>query len=228
MANIRIENLLPGIKEHGFNTDEAIDGDSTLNIEGAVTFQSTLNIQGAVTFQSTLDLTGAFTPTGGVAAAGGFSASPRLVHTGGLPPTAAADFTNATPVTTETYYAEVFIPANMSVTGVAVFNGSAADGDVTVGLADSTGVVVASSATTTAQSGTDAYQRIAFSSAYSAKGPATYYVLTQNSTTTARYNAHTVGNFSAGKVTSQTYGTLADITPATTFTTAVGPVATLY
>lgn len=220
--NINIENYIPGLKEHGLNTDENVNIDGTINVQGAATLQSTINVAGAATFQSTV------TSTGGVAASGGFSVSPRVIHTGGVPAAAAADFTEATPVTTETYYAEVFVPANTTITGVAVFNGGTADGNVNVGLADSNGAIVAQSATTTAQSGTDNYQRVAFSSTYAAKGPATYYVLTQHSTTTARFNAHTVGNFSAGKVTSQTYGTLTTLSPATTFTTAVGPVATLY
>jgi hypothetical protein len=219
---ILLENQLPVVKWHGLNTDKAVVLGSTLSVAGAST------LTGAVGVTGTATVTGALTPTGGVAAAGGFAYSPRTAHTGGVPAAAAADFNDTTPATTETYIAEVFIPANATLTGVGVFNGSAASGNVTVGLANSSGVVVASSNTTTAQSGTDTYQRVAFTSTYSAKGPATYYVMTQHSNTTARFNSHVVGNFSAQKVTSQTYGTLADFTPATTFTTVVGPVATLY
>ena len=171
---------------------------------------------------------GTLTVTGGVAASGGFSISPRTLHTGGVAPAAAADGTNVTPATTSTYYAEVFVPANVTLTGVAVFNGSAADGNVHVGLANSSGTIVAESNTTTAQSGTDTFQRVPFTSSYAAKGPATYYVLTQNSTTTARFNAHAIGNFSAAAVTSQTYGTFTTLSPVTTFTADVGPIATLY
>ncbi len=172
--------------------------------------------------------TGAYTPTGGIAAAGGFTAYPRLVHTGGAPPQVSTDGTDATPVATEVYIGEVFVPCNMTVTGVAVMNGSVASGNMKVGLANSAGAVVATSATT-AMSGTDAYQRVAFTSTYAAKGPATYYVLQFLDNNTARINTHTFGNFGAAKQTGQTYATgFTTITPPTTFTTALAPIASLY
>ena len=211
-----LESALPIVQFSGVNTNK------DTNLGGA------LNVVGAATFESTVTPTGAISPTGGVGPAGGFANTARTFHTGGVPATLASSGTEATPVTTETYYCEVFIPANVTLTGIAVFNGGAADGNVNVGLANSSGVLVAQSATTTAQSGTDNYQRIPFSATYAAKGPATYYVMTQHSTTTARFNTHVVGNFSAGKVTSQTYGTFTTLVPATTFTTALGPLATLY
>jgi hypothetical protein len=172
--------------------------------------------------------TRAITPTGGVAAAGGFTTSARLVHTGGIPAQVSTDGTDATPVNTEVYIAEVFVPANMTVTGVAVMNGSVASGNIKVGLADSTGAVVATSASTS-MAGTDAYQRIAFTGTYAAKGPATYYVLEFVDNNTARINTHTFGNFGAAKQTGQVYATgFTTITPPTTFTTALAPIASLY
>ena len=169
----------------------------------------------------------AIVPTGGIAAAGGFTVSGRVFHTGGAPPQVSTDGTDATPVATETYIAEVFIPANVTLTGVAVMNGSVASGNIAIALANSTGVVVASSAST-AMSGTDAYQRIPFSATYAAVGPATYYVLQQIDNATARVNMHTFGNFGASKKTGETYATFTTVTPPTTFTTAVGPIAGLY
>lgn len=166
--------------------------------------------------------------TAGMTQAGkALTVSPRLCHTGGNPAAASTSGTDATPVITESYIAEVFIPANVTLTGVAVFNGSVASGNIIVALADSTGAIVASSATT-AMSGTDAYQRVPFAATYKAIGPGTYYVVQQVDNTTARFNTHTVGNFGAGKKTGETYGTFTTITPPTTFTTALGPIATLY
>lgn len=153
--------------------------------------------------------------------------SPRNMHTGGNPASVSTDFTDATPATTETYIAEVFVPVTVTLTGIAVFNGSDVTGNTAVALANADGTVVASSAAT-AGSGTDAYQRIPFTTPYTAVGPATYYVLRQQSSTTARYNAHTIGNFGASKKTGETFGTFTTITPPTTFTTALGPVASLY
>ncbi len=182
----------------------------------------------AVAIAIATSITGAYTPTGGIAAAAGFSASPRLCHTGGEPAIATTSGTDTTPVATEVYIAEVFIPANVTVTGVAVFNGSVASGNIKVGLASSAGAVLATSAST-AMSGTDAYQRIPFTSSYAAKGPATYYALQFVDNNTARINTHTVGSFGASKQTGQVFATgFTTIAPPTTFTTAQGPIASLY
>lgn len=153
--------------------------------------------------------------------------SPRNMHTGSNPPSVSTDFSDYTVVITETIRSEVFVPATCTVTGIALFNGSAVAGNVTVFLLDSTGAAVASSAST-ALSGTDAYQRIPFSAAVSVKGPSTYWVAVQGNNTGGKINTHTIGNFGADKQTGGTYGTLVVATPPTTFTTALGPVASLY
>lgn len=175
-----------------------------------------------------LTVAGALTPTGGIIAANGLTVSPRNMHTGATSAQVSTDFTDQTPVITEVYFAEVFIPANTSVTGVSLFRGSVSSGNIKVGLADSTGAVVATSAST-ASSGTDSYVDFAFTAPYAAKGPATYYVLAFYDNTTVRANTHTIGRFVAGKQTGQVYATgFTTITPGTSFTTALGPVATLY
>lgn len=200
----------------------------TINAKGTGTIGIGSVSTGVVTITPATTVTGALTPTGGVAAAGGFSTTARNLHTGGSPAKVSTDGTDATPVSTEVYIAEVFVPANVTVTGVSVFNGSAVSGNMKAGLADSAGAVVATSAST-AQSGTDAYQRVPFTATYAAKGPATYYVLLFIDNGTARYNAHTFGDFGAAKQTGQTYATgFTTITPPTTFTTALGPIASLY
>lgn len=162
-----------------------------------------------------------------VANASAFTRSPRCCHTGASPAKVSTDGTDSTPVITETYIAEVFVPAGMTITGLAFFNGSVASGNVKGFLTDSAGNVVASTAST-AMSGTDAYQKLDLSTAYAAAGPATYYVCLQVDNTTARFNTHTVGTFGASKKTGTTYGTLTSVTPPTTFTTALGPIASLY
>lgn len=169
----------------------------------------------------------AIVPTGGVGAAGGFTVRPSNWHTGALPPATSAAGTDATPTNTETYICAVFVPANATITGVRLFNGSVASGNVKYGLFDSAGTNVATTAST-AMSGTDAYQQIAFSAPYAAVGPATYYVALQVDNSTARINMHPFGAFPASKKTGETYGTWTSITPPTTFTADVGPMATLY
>ena len=204
------------------------DASLTINAKGTGTIGIGSVSTGAVTITPATTVTGAVTPTGGVAAAGGFSVSPRLLHTGGLPARINTDGTNATPVNTEVYIGEVFVPANCTITGVAVFNGTDVTDNIKVGLADSAGAVVATSAST-AGSGADAYQRVPFTGTYAAKGPATYYVLSMYAASTSRYNAHTFGNFGASKQTGQVFATgFTTITPPTTFTADLANIASLY
>lgn len=181
---------------------------------------------------------GAFTPTTftrwqttaaalGTAPAGGFTLSPRNISTCGGNPSMVA-YTSQTPVVTEVYLAEVMVPANVTVTGVAIFNSATISGNVKVGLANSAGAVVATSAST-AMAGTSAYQLVPFTATYAALGPATYYVLVFFDNNTVRPNAITQGSCGASKQTGQVYATgFTAITPPTTFTTALGPVANLY
>lgn len=178
-------------------------------------------------------LTGAFTPTGGIAAAGGFSATPRCIHTGATSITQSTDGTNLSAVVTELYVAELFVPCNMTITGASVLWGDATEGNAKICLFDSAGTRVAISASTDISAYTaDSFgSRIAFSSTYAAKGPATYYLGVICDSSSNRINTHILGNFGAGKITGLVYATeagYATITPPTTFTTGLGPIATLY
>lgn len=164
---------------------------------------------------------------GGVSAVSGQTVSPRVIHTGGITVTQTTDGNDTTPSVTETYLCELNVPYNCTITGIALFNGTAVAGNVTAYLYDSAGVNLGASAST-AQSGTDAFQRFALSAAYSAKGPATYVVGFQFNNTSARFNSHIVGNFGASKKTGETYGTPTTVTAPSTFTTALGPIASLY
>lgn len=201
-----------------------------LGTSGAVTLASTVTMSAGATVGTTLAVTGVTTPTGGVAAAGGYSVSPRNMHTGNSPPAVSTDFTDYTVVVTETIRSEIYVPANTSCTGIAVFVGSASAGNLTAYLIDSTGAQITGAVTaSTAQSTTDAYQRIPWSGgAIVLKGPATYWVAIQGNNTGAKYNTHTIGNFGADKQTGTSYGTLTVAAAPTTFTTALGPVASLY
>ena len=79
-----------------------------------------------------------------------------------------------------------------------------------------------------AQSGTDAYQRIAFSAPVQLSG-GTYYVGVQCNNTSARLNTHAgIGNWGTTKRTGMTFGTFSALTPPTTFTANVGPRGSLY
>jgi hypothetical protein len=163
----------------------------------------------------------------GVPGVNGVQVSPRMVNAGGVSAVLAADGNNSTPSTTETYISEIFVPCNMLVTGIAVFNGSDVTGNMFVGLANASGAIIAQSAST-AGSGTDAYQLIPFTATLNITGPARYYIMTQYDSGTARYNTFAVGKHGVSKQTTQTFGTLVAFTPPTTFATAIGNIAGLY
>jgi len=152
----------------------------------------------------------------------------RLYATGGAPASpAASTYTAQTPVITEVYYAEVYVAAPCTATGVQVYNSATLSGNVKGGLANSSGAVLATSASI-ASAGTTAYQLLAFTAALTVY-PGTYYILMFYDNTTIRPNTYTAGAFVAAKQTGQTYATgFTAFTPATTFTTALGPVASLY
>lgn len=187
--------------------------------------KGTSTIAGAKTF------TLAITPTGGVAAAGGFSAAPRALHSQGQKAVTTSDGNNSTPSTTETYITSMFVPCNMTITGVNVFNGSDVTGNTQVGLANAvTGApIAAAQSAATAGSGTDAYQKIAFATPYAAVGPANYLVCVQYSSATARYNTHTLGTDPCVVQTGTTFGTMPTISPLpTVFVTNIGNIMSFY
>lgn len=169
------------------------------------------------------------TNAGGAPGINGTQVSPRTVNSGGAPAMAAADGTDSTPVITEVYLAELLVPCNMLVTGIANFNGSVASGNLKVGLFSAAGAVLATSAST-AMSGTDSYQLVPFTAALNVLGPGTYYGGLFIDNTTARFNTWPVGKFGGAKQTGQVYATgFTAITPPTTFTAAsLPPIMGLY
>jgi hypothetical protein len=205
--------------------DSGAAANITINAKGSGTIGIGTVSTGAVTIAP------ATTITGGLAAAGGYTARPSNWHTGAMAARVNTDGSDVTPSVSETYYAAVFVPCNSTITGVAVFLGSATEGNMKVGLFDSAGAVLATSASTDISGATvDSYFRIAFTGTYAAKGPATYYIGILQDNTGNRFNAHTFGDFPAGKTTGETYATgfTTISSPATTFTTALGPIASLY
>lgn len=218
-----IENYDPYVKDaKGISTKLPI---TTIGSSATVT------VGGGLTVTGTTSLTGGITATGGETGPG---TEPTVFHSGGVQLFGAltTNYHQTQFVSTDTYYCEVFIPVNTTLTGISVLNGgtTSASQNTNVGLANSAGVIVASSATTTAQSTANAYQQIPFSAPYAAIGPAKYYIAVQGSNTTGYLATHTAGNFGAALKTSETYGTF--VTTAsyavTTFTTAQGPIADTY
>lgn len=160
----------------------------------------------------------------------------RLCHTGGVPAMATGDGTNATTNTANTIYlAEIFVPANCTATGIAVFNGTAVAGAGKAILykrtGATTGVAVAQSASTN-MAGPTSYQLIPFTATVDLLGPGTYFVGMIYDDTTHDLRGHTLGAFATGTyatgVTYATDSTLQTVTLPTTFAATTGPIASLY
>lgn len=221
--NRLLEKYVQVVREDGLNTNKNVN----IGINGN---SAALWVSGAASVGGALNVTGAMSGTGGQAQSG--TNQSTVFHSGGAAPQSTTGLTQTQIVTTDTYFTEVFVPDNAVITGISILNGhtTSASQNMFVGLADSTGKIVASSNTTTAQGAADAYQKIPFTSTYSAVGPAKYYIAVQGSATTGFIATHTIGNFGAALKTSETYGTF--VTTAsystTTFTTAQGPVADTY
>lgn len=169
--------------------------------------------------------------------------SPRCIATGGNPATNAADYTNATPVVTEIYIAELYVPAPTLIQGLAFFAGSVNSDNIKLGLYNALGTLLCATASTAGNTTADAYQRVPLAYEFSTGAavaavqqllsPGTYYAAAILDGTTSRLNCHTVGAFGAGKLTGHVYATAfsttgLSVTPPVTFTTALGPVISLY
>jgi hypothetical protein len=170
---------------------------------------------------------GAVTPAAGV---GPVTAAPLgQMWANGLAPPTTTTGTDTTPVSGTIYVSAVFVPCNATLTGVGILNGSAAANSAIVSLYSSAGVLLANSALAgTAQSGTAAIQKIAFTATEEVTGPDTYFVAVSFNGTSARFRSQILG---VGPTTSQAgvFGTLDAISSVpTTFTTNVGPICALY
>jgi len=163
---------------------------------------------------------------GGISPALGLSA-PTAHYTGNQGPHSTTTGTDTTPVVTEEYVCEVFVPINCRSTGFAVLNGSAVAGNMQIVLYNSAGVVIATTASI-AVSGTAALQSVPWTAPIDLVGPGEYYVGVQNNNVANRLRTHILGLFGASKKTGQTYGTFTALTVPTTFTTGVGPIGGLY
>jgi hypothetical protein len=153
--------------------------------------------------------------------------NPTRYHTADVPPLTTTTGTDTTPVVTETYLARIVVHYSTTLTGISVLNGSAVAGNLNAILYDADGQVVASSGAV-AQSGTAAYQALPFTAPVTVVGPAVYYVGLQCNNTSARFRSHILSVVPGGKKTGETFGTATAITPPTTFTTGLAPIASTY
>lgn len=175
----------------------------------------------------------------------GASASARILHTGTSGVVNTADGNNSTPVITEVYLAEMFVPFPTVIQGLAFFAGSVNSDNIKLALFDAFGNIVCATASTAGNTTADAYQRVPIASEFQTSAgvatagtqaylaPGTYFLGAILDGTTSRLNTFAVGNFGAGKVTGAVYATAFATTSLslavpTTFTTALGPIGGPY
>lgn len=138
--------------------------------------------------------------------------------------------TDITPSNGARWYVSASVGATMDITGISVLVGATGGTDKLIAeLHDSTGALLATSATAGVTCGTaGTWQQLPFTSVYQA-APGDYFVAIQvngNTCRIAAYNAPTsplLTGTAAG-----TFGTGASITPPTTYTAGDGPVTLFY
>ena len=227
---------IPLVRDQGLNTNKAANFSGMIvDTSGNATIPGTLIVTGAQTFTGNTIQSGSETVTGVSTVTGGLTGPgtmPTVFHSGGYNPLTTTGANQKQIVTTETYYCEVYIPVNTTITGISLLLGhTTAAQNVFVGLANSAGTIVANSNTTTAMGTADTFQQIPFTTPYSAIGPSKYFIAVQSSQTTGFIATHAaLGNFGAGKITSETYGTFLTTATykSTTYTASLGPIADTY
>lgn len=153
--------------------------------------------------------------------------APTVFNTGNALFPAVTSGNDSTAVNTETYISQIDIPVQTTLTGVQWMGLATSTGNVQFSLADSTGAVITAAQTaSTATAATANYQSASFVATYLAK-PGKYFLLMQNSGSN-HYRAHTIGVFGCSKKTTEVFGTFTAVTPPTTFTTNICPIAATF
>jgi hypothetical protein len=130
------------------------------------------------------------------------------------------------------YYAALWIPYNVTLTGIIAVTGTAGGTDSWIAAlwAASGGAALANSATAgTVAPAANTKKQFPFTSTVNVNGPGAYIIGLQSNGTTAQI--HTFGNAVEGFVTGSvagTFGTVPSLTPASTYTAFVGPMASTY
>lgn len=130
-----------------------------------------------------------------------------------------------------TYIIDLVNPFTHPVTGVQILTGAASGaGNGLVTLYDREGFLIASSASTATSAVANAFSKIPFTAPVILPGPQQYFVGYQGSNATDTIRVLPAANalFELTTSVTGTFGSTPNITPPTTFTTLVGPLATLY
>lgn len=144
--------------------------------------------------------------------------------------------TSTTVVADKTYYADIFIPlANMVITGVGFLNGTTATTDKTiVSLYNAAGTLLANSLVTgggTLIATSNIFQQVSFTAPYTTLNPGRFWIGYQQNGTTATPRTIATATWVdvlTGSATGVNATAAPTITPPTTFTADVGPIAYVF
>jgi hypothetical protein len=198
------------------------------NTSGSQVTKWSITTAGNVTNVGSLTVDGAIIPTGGIG-----TGTSTFTNFAGWVPSAITDATSTTPSATTVYLTQIHVAHNFTATGVQVLNAATCGSTKwIVALFNEAGTVLANSNTAGVTcSGASGIQQLPFTSTFAVTGPATYWLgLYANNTTDRFYAIPAAGGFlgRAGTVTGQTFGTIVNVTPPTTFTAGAGAVLSTY
>ena len=129
------------------------------------------------------------------------------------------------------YYSSIVIGQPAVFTGIQALVGTTGGTDLwNFELHGPTGLTLATTLLTGTTAGTaSTFQQIAFTSTYTLTVPGTYFLVVQSNGTTAKLaTLNSATNPTLTGSATGTLGTAASITPPTTYTANLGPVAMLY
>lgn len=144
--------------------------------------------------------------------------------------------TSTTVVADKTYYADIFIPLpNMVITGIGFLNGTTATTDKTiVSLYNAAGTLLANSLITgggTLIATSNVFQQVAFTAPYTTLNPGRFWIGYQQNGTTATPRTIATATWIdvlTGSATGVNAVAAPTITPPTSFTADIGPIAYVY
>ncbi len=201
---------------------------STITWNGAIPDATTLlQFLANPTFTSVVS-NGTITPTGGVVPTGGNALKVTNIPIGSV--ALASVGTNTSDVNGQLWITDIYVPANITATGIGFLQGGTATTDnVGAAIYSPAGVLVASTSATIL-SGANTFKNQVFSSSQTIAGPATYYVVVQgNGTAAGAIQTEPAPYLNRTVTASGTYGSFpASITAPTSFVAGAGPVVYLY
>lgn len=132
------------------------------------------------------------------------------------------------------YVADIFIPRNITLTGIGMLQGTTSATDKYIyalfGSAGGAALVTTALAGVVADGGTDAFQEIAFTATYAAIGPARYFIGIQCNGTSTKNRKVAAATYIdvLSKSYTGAFGTIGALTVPTTFVATTAPIAYVY